>query len=274
MTDLWRLVRGPNLLIAGLAVLAGGWIALGRVTLLPLLGWAALSGVGLGAVGNVANDLHDAPADRLNPAAARRPLAAGRVPAGTAHLLLWWGALLGLGAAALVSGTQVAVALAALAVMLAYSPWLKRQGPLGNLAVAAVAGLPLWYGALAVGRPGAGLIPWTLAAWIHLIRELAKDLQDEPGDRAAGRRTLPIRVGRATAMRLVWWGCLAFVPLSIGLPLVGGYPVAYYVVAAPAQLFVVAAGLRVKSERAAAGSLVLKAAMVIGLVALVLGGIA
>jgi geranylgeranylglycerol-phosphate geranylgeranyltransferase len=168
----------------------------------------------------------------------------------------------------------VAVALAALAAMLAYSPWLKHQGPLGNLAVATVAGLPLFYGALAAGHPAAGLIPWALAGWIHLVRELGKDLQDERGDRAIGRRTLPIRLGRATAMRLAWWGCLAFVPLSIILPLLGGYPAIYFIVAAPAQLFVVAAGLRLKSERPAAGSLVLKAAMVIGIVALVLGGIA
>src|SRR2546430_14894724 len=36
--------------------------------------------------------------------------------------------------------------------------------------------------------------PWALAAWIHLVREIAKDLEDEPGDRTVGRRTLPIAV--------------------------------------------------------------------------------
>jgi 1,4-dihydroxy-2-naphthoate octaprenyltransferase len=274
VTDLWRLVRGHNLLIAGLAVFAGGWIALGAVGLPRWLVYAAMSGIGLGAVGNVANDLYDAPADRLNPGAARRPLAAGRVRPATAHLLIWWGGLLGVGAAALVSGVQVAVALGALTVMLGYSPWLKRQGPLGNLAVAVLAGLPLFYGALAVGHPAAGVIPWVLAGWIHLVRELVKDLQDEAGDRAIGRRTLPLRLGHAAAARLAWWGCLVFVPLSIGLPVLGRYPPIYFLVAAPAQLLVIGAGLRVRSARAAAGSLVLKAAMVIGLVALLLGGIA
>lgn len=272
--DVWRVMRGHNLVIAAAGVLAGGWIALGTIALPKLLAFAAVSGAGLGAAGNVANDLADAPLDRLNPAAARRPLAAGRMRPETAHLLLWLGALAGLGAAALVSGRQVVAGALALTVMLAYSPWLKRHGLPGNLAVAAIAGLPLFYGALAVGRPAAGLVPWTLAAWIHLARELAKDLQDEPGDRAQGRRTLPVRLGRSGAARIAWWCCVVFVPLSLAVPFAARYGVAYFIVAVAAQLLVLAAGRGLLRERFARASLLLKAAMVVGLVALVLGRVA
>jgi 4-hydroxybenzoate polyprenyltransferase len=144
----------------------------------------------------------------------------------------------------------------------------------GNLAVAAVAGLPLFYGALAVGRGMAGIVPWVLAAWIHLGRELTKDLQDEAGDRAVGRRTLPVRLGRSGAIGIAWWCCLAFVPLSVILPLAAGYSWAYFAVAVAAQLLVLAAGLGLRRERFARASVLLKAAMVVGLVALVFGGIA
>ena len=274
MTDVWRLLRGHNLLIAAAGVVAGGWIALGVVTLPKLLVYAALSGLGLGAAGNVANDLHDAAADRLNRAGGERPLPAGRVRRETSYLLVWLGMLLGVGAAALVSGWQVVIAIAVLVVMLSYSPWLKRYGPAGNLAVATVAGLPPFYGALAVGRPTAGLVPLALAAWIHLAREVVKDLQDEVGDRALGRRTLPIRVGRAAAVRAARWACVGFVPLSVALPLAAGFGGVYLAVALPAQVAILLAAERLRHGRFGAASLLLKAAMVIGLVALVLGGMA
>src|SRR4029077_12404751 len=137
------------------------------------LAWAALSGVGLGAVGNVLNDIWDEPGDRTN-ARGDRPLASGRVRRGTADLLVLWGVLVGLGSAALVSGTVFGLAVVALFLMAAYSPVLKRSGLPGNLTVAAVAGFPLAYGALAVGRGAAGLVPWALAAWLHFGRELVK----------------------------------------------------------------------------------------------------
>ena len=271
MIDGWRLVRGHNLLIAAAAVLAGGWIALGRVAFPNLLVFAAISGVGLGVAGNVVNDLQDAAADRVNHPGGERPLAAERITRDAAYLLVWLGLIAGLAGAALVSGTQLFVGLAALALMLVYSPVLKHAGWPGNLAVAAVAGLPPFYGALSVGQPVAGLVPWALAGWIHLGRELVKDLQDEAGDRQSGRRTLPIRIGRPGAVRVAWWICIAFVPWAFALPTLAKYSGLYYPVAAIASLVVVLAAHALRRERLAAASVRLKVAMVIGLVALVLG---
>jgi 4-hydroxybenzoate polyprenyltransferase len=269
--DLWRVLRVHNLLIAMAGVVAGGWIALGEVAMPKLLGFAAFSALGLGGAGNVVNDLWDASGDRVNRAAAERPLASGRVTRQAGHLVVWLAMLLGLGAAALVSGTQVALALAALGVMFAYSPWLKRHGYPGNVAVAVVAGLPLFYGALAVGAPWAGLVPWVLAAWLHLAREIVKDVEDEPGDRALGRRTIPVRWGRDAAVRVAWWTSLAFIPLSVVLPLAARYGAAYFGLAALAQVVIVVAALWLRRERLHAASRLLKTAMVIGLGALVLG---
>jgi 4-hydroxybenzoate polyprenyltransferase len=133
--------------------------------------------------------------------------------------------------------------------MLGYSPWLKRSGLPGNLAVAVLAGLPPFYGALAVGRPAAGVVPWALAGWIHFGRELVKYLHDEAGDRSAGRRTLPIRIGRATIVRAAWWACIGFVPLSVLLPIAAGYGGMYFAVAVPAQAAVLLAAQRLRRER-------------------------
>jgi geranylgeranylglycerol-phosphate geranylgeranyltransferase len=269
-----RLVRATNLLIAAAGILAGGWIALGAVALPKLLLFAAASGMALGAAGNAWNDICDAAADRVNRPGGARPLATGRIAAGTAHLVVFLGALAGVAAAALVSGRQVFVAIAALAVMLAYSPLIKPRPAAGNVAVALVAGLPPFYGALAVGEPAAGVVPWVLAAWLHLAREIVKDVEDEAGDRAVGRRTLPIVVGRRPAQVVAAGVGLLFVPASLLLPRAAAYGPAYFLIALAAQMAVLLAATWLILGRVERVSALLKAAMVVGLVALVAGKVA
>jgi len=269
-----RLVRAPNLLIAAAGVLAGGWIALGAAQLPTVLGFAALSGLALGAAGNAWNDICDSRADTLNRPAERRPLTSGGIGRGTADLIVFLGALLGLASAGLVSGCQILVALGALSVMLLYSPFIKPRPVAGNVAVALVAGLPLFYGALAVGAPRAGVVPWVLAAWLHLAREIVKDVEDETGDRAIGRRTLPIAVGVRPAQVVAAGVALLFVPASLLLPRLAGYGGDYFLIALPAQMGVLVAATWLLLGRVARVSLVLKVSMVIGLIALVAGKVA
>jgi len=271
--DVLRLVRAQNLLVAAAGVLAGGWIALGAITTPTVLGLAALAAAGFGAAGNALNDIWDGAADRVN-RPGQRPLAAGRLARGTADLCVAGGTFLGFAAAALVNGTAVLVGAAALAVMVVYSPVLKRRGLPGNVAVALVAGLPLMYGAIAVDRPKAGIVPWTLAAWIHLVREIVKDLEDEAGDRALGRRTLPIMLGQRRAARIAGALAAAFVPLSLALPAAAHYGGAYFLIAVFAQLVVLAVASRLFTGRAAGNSGWLKGAMLLGIVALVAGRVA
>jgi len=269
-----RLVRATNLLIAAGGVLAGGWIALGGIGLPKLLCFAAISGLALGAAGNAWNDICDQGADRLNRTPDLRPLTAGQIRRGSADLIVFLGAVIGVGAAALVSGRQVIAALAALAVMLAYSPLIKPRPVAGNVAAALIAGLPPFYGALALGVPAAGVVPWVLAAWLHLAREIVKDVEDEAGDRAIGRRTLPVVVGRRPAQVVAAGVALLFVPASLLLPRLAAYGGAYFLIALPAQMAVLIAATWLILGRVERVSTLLKASMVVGLVALVAGKVA
>ena len=271
--SLLRLVRGPNLLIAAAGVFAGGWIALRAIGFPKELLFAAISGVAIGAVGNTWNDMHDVAADRVN-RPGTRPLAAGQVARGTADLIVFSGTLVAIAFAGLVSGWQVLAALAALAVMFLYSPLLKPTPLVGNVAVAVVAGSPPWYGALAVWAPAAGVVPWVLAAWLHVVREVVKDVEDEPGDRAIGRRTLPIVVGRRPALVVAAGVGLLFIPASLLLPRNAGYGGAYFLIALLAQMAVLIAATWMLLGRVERVSALLKAAMVIGLAALVAGKVA
>ena len=265
-----RLIRARNLLIAAAGVVAGGWIALWDIALPKELVFAACSGLALGAVGNTWNDIRDVAADRIN-RPATRPMVAGTVTRGTADLILFAGTLLGLAFAGLIGGWQVVAALAALGVMFGYSPLLKPVPLVGNLAVAIVAGSPPFYGALAMGRPGAGLVPWLLAAWLHVVREIVKDVEDEAGDRTIGRRTMPIVVGRRPAMVVAAGIGLLFIPASLLVPMHDDYRSAYFLFALPAQMAVLLAATWLLLGKVERVSALLKGAMVIGLVALVMG---
>ena len=276
MTPLLRLVRVTNLLIAAGGVLAGGWIALGAIALPRELLLAALSGIGLGAAGNVWNDLCDVAGDRLNrpDTSPTRPLAAGLVAPRAARGIIVAASAIGLLAAGLVSVPLLLAGTGALAVMLVYSPILKRGPVTGNVAVALVAGMPPFFGALAVGVPAAGVVPWTLAAWLHLTREIVKDVEDQAGDRALGRRTIPLVVGERPAEVVAAGTALLFVPASLLLPRAAGYGGAYYLIALVAQMAVMIAATWLLLGRIRGVSALLKSAMVVGLGALVAGKIA
>src|SRR4029077_19521149 len=140
----------------------------------------------------------------------------------------------------LVSGTLFGLAVVALVLMAAYSPVLKRSGLAGNVTVAVVAGSPLAYGALAAGDVIPGLVPWLLAAWLHLGREVAKDLVDVAGDRVLGRRTLPVVWGDARTRRLALVVLWSFVPVSLVLPVLTDVRATYYLLAPLAEVPVIA----------------------------------
>lgn len=268
-----RLVRGPNLLIAAAGVCAGGWIALRAIAFPKELIFAAMSAVAIGAVGNTWNDFRDVAADRVN-RPETRPLAAGQVARGTAELIVFMSTLLAFTFAGLVSGVQVLATLVALVVMFAYSPRLKALPLVGNLVVAVVAGSPPFYGALAVGVPAAGVVPWVLAGWLHFVREVVKDVEDQTGDRTIGRRTLPIVLGDRRALVIAAGAGILFVPASLLLPRQAGYGGAYYLIALLAQMAVLIAVTWMLLGRVPGVSTLLKGAMIVGLAALVAGKVA
>jgi geranylgeranylglycerol-phosphate geranylgeranyltransferase len=220
--------------------------------------------------GNVLNDIFDVRADAAN-RRKDRPLARRRVNVPVATACLVVGAAGGLMAAAAARPTLLPIGAALLVVMVAYSPLLKPLPLVGNLAVAAIAGLPPMYGALAVDHSTAGLVPWSLGAMLHLVREIVKDVEDTEGDRIARRRTLPVTLGPRVAGAVAGVAAVVFVPLSLVLPARAGYSGVYFVVALPAQMAVVVAASRLLLGEITWVSSLLKAAMVIGIAALVVG---
>lgn len=268
-----RLVRPLNvaMMLVGVGlggVLVAGWAALESVPLLM----AALSAAAIGAAGNSYNDVADVAIDQIN--RPNRPLPSGLISSRGGVGLWLVLTVLGVGLGFVLSVQHGLLALASAALLVAYSRWLKRQPLAGNVAVAVLIALALVYGGLAVGSAGAVLVGALFAFLTTLAREIAKDVEDEPGDAAAGARTLPLVWGRGRATTL------AQVVVAVTLVLL---PVPYFafdaqplylltVLGAAAALTATLVRLHAATpQRAGHASRTLKWAMLAGMAALAVG---
>ncbi len=213
LNALLRLTRPTNALIGFASVCVAAYVA-GSIQPLWKVGWAAASAMWILSGGNVVNDLFDVETDRINQPT--RPLVTGAVSSRTA----WATAVLlfGIGiASAWPLGPAVfGVAWLAAGLLVLYSAKLKRTLLWGNLAVSFLGGLAFLYGGMAVGKMRGAVVPAILAFLFHLGREILKDAEDRIGDRATHADTLAVRFGarRAFGLTTAVFGILIlFTPL-------------------------------------------------------------
>ena len=267
---LLALIRPGNLLVLLLAVGAGARLA-GGDPIAPI----ALVPVLAAAFGYARNDAVDAAADARNRPA--RPIPSGSVSVAAAHAVAWGclAAAWALFGAAGPSPPRAILLLLASVALCAYSPWGKARGPLGAATIALLAGLAVVWGGTMGPWPVRSLAAALLAAVVTFAREGAKDLEDEAGDRAAGRRTWAVGAGRAPvarAVRVAAWTSLAAVPLPW---ILGDAPPAYAAAAlVTAGPLLAWAATRPLDDARSAGraSRALKGALVLGIGSLWLPG--
>ena len=223
-------------------VVAGGVIARGRLGIPPLLVWAALAGSSFAGAGEAAR--------HRDPSAARH---------GETDLRIYAGFVFGTITAMLVSGLAVLVGMLGFAGVVL----LRRLDPqrVGTqLVIAILVGLPLMYGAIAVGLPAEGVLPWTLAAWLAGVLELAANVERGVKGSSSNR----VSVGTAAAS-------IALVPVSLIWPAYARYHGAYFLIVLFAQLLLLAAATRLLVGRTDRLTLLVQGAMLVGLIALVAG---
>lgn len=283
-----EITRPHNCLIAAASVVIGGLLAcpgLGRV------GWVARQTLGASLVAYLVcagayalNDWFDLRTDAV--AKPSRPLASGALRPAAALALGVALLVAALIVAAIVGAAVVAFCLGWVVLLVAYSWKLKGYGLLGNVVVSAVASSGFLLGGGVCGDFGAGVVPAMIAMTLHLGREIAKSVPDARGDKAAGIRTLAVRIGERRALMLSLW-CIAGVVVVSLLPFISSvYGLAYFVTVAGGAYPILALGVHriIVAGRAeaadgpaisvAAGSVaaLLKLVMAVGLVALFLEG--
>src|SRR2546425_8157637 len=195
------LIRIPNCLMIGLAVLVAETIGLGSVPSPMEAVFGFLTAFLLLAGTMVFNDIQDVQVDRVN--SPDRPIPSGKVTIRQAYALSIVFSGLALTSSLALGVPTFLTALAALALMAYYNTRGKRTGLLGNVAVSFNVALPFFFGGLAVNSLRPLLFIFFLLAFLaNTAREVAKGIADVAGDSSRGLMTVAVTRGPRRAAEL------------------------------------------------------------------------
>jgi geranylgeranylglycerol-phosphate geranylgeranyltransferase len=180
------LTRPINCLITFLSLWVGAIVA-GKTYLSWRIMIAAISASAIAAFGNVVNDIFDIKIDLINKPF--RPLPKGLISKKEAIIIACILAIAGLALSIFVSEGAFALAFCAVILLLIYTPIFKGSYFLGNILIAFVSSLVFIYGGMAVDHLYGAVILSIYAFFLHLGREIVKDIQDRHADMAQGQRT-------------------------------------------------------------------------------------
>ena len=211
------LVRIPNCLMIGLAVLVAETIGLGTLPNPTQAVFGFLTAFLLLAGTMVFNDIQDVQVDRVN--SPNRPIPSGKVTIRQAY-----GLSVVFSAFALLSSLVLGIltfltALVALALMAYYNTRGKKTGLLGNVVVSFNVALPFFFGGLVVNSLRPLLFIFFLLAFLaNTAREVAKGIADVAGDSSKGIMTIAVMQGPKRAAELAAAFFVVAVLLSFLVP--------------------------------------------------------
>lgn len=264
-----ELTRPSNSLVAGALTFIGTVIA-GEPVSPPAVAAVAATILATGA-GMVTNDYYDREIDAIN--RPERPIPRGDVAPRTA---LGLAIVLFVGAVALaltLPPVAIGIAMVNLVALVTYTKYFKGMPGVGNAVVAFLGGTPFPFGGAAVGHVRPTLVLFVLAAFATFGREVIKDIEDIPGDREEGLRTLPIVVGRRRS-RWVATAAMGVATAASPIPyLRGHFDEPYLVVLVPA-IATMAYGVRAAWNDPGRGQRFVKLGMYLAVAAFVVGRVA
>jgi geranylgeranylglycerol-phosphate geranylgeranyltransferase len=270
LKGLFELTRPGNAVAAGVLTFTGSFVAAGFGVDPVLVVAAVAATVFATAAGNAVNDYFDREIDRVN--RPDRPIPRGAVTARAAlafSVLLFLCAVV---AAVSLPIIAIAIAVANLLALVAYTKLFKGLPGVGNAVVAYLTGSTFLFGGAAVGRVDdpAVVVLFALAALATLSREIVKDVEDIAGDRTEGLATLPIVVGEGASLRIGAAVLAAAVAASAVPYLMGTFGLLYLGLVIPADA-VMLDGVRRSFTDPAVAQRRLKRGMFVATVAFILG---
>jgi geranylgeranylglycerol-phosphate geranylgeranyltransferase len=268
-----QISRPINVLIAMVSILVGAIIT-GTFQPFFQIVLACFSGGLIMAGANTINDVFDIEIDRINQP--NRPLVLGKLSAEQARSIAWWEFGIGVSLSVFINWLALAVSLLVSFLIVFYSYKLKRLPLIGNFTVSLATAMAFIYGGIAVDRVRLTLVPAVLAFLYHFGREIIKDIQDMKGDQHDNARTLPLVYGEPAALIIT---TIIFLFLLVLLPfpfLFDWYQIWYLIIVLvgvyPVIVFVIYSMWKDRSSwNLRLLSKILKADMVVGLLAIYLG---
>jgi len=219
---LFRLFRFELPFSAGMCVILGELLALGKLPAAADMALGFLSFFFISATALILNDYFDLEIDKIN--APERPLPSGLVSKRDVVLLSSVVALLGFVTSYMISMTALFVVFLVWVVGILYNWRVKWTGFLGNLLVSFSVGMAFIFGGIAVGNPYEKVVWWfgAIAMFIDLGEEIAADAIDIQGDQQAGSRSLAIVLGLEKALKISGMIFLFVIVIS-SLPFILGW---------------------------------------------------
>jgi len=159
------------------------------------------------------NDVLDVVEDSIN--TPQRALPAGLIKTSTAKYAGWLFLVIGNGIALLLGIKFLLFSSVITLILQIYIYKLKATLLLGNLIVSITAAASFLFGALAGGDIQQGFLPALLAAPVHFIREIIKDVEELPRSEHAGKQTFPLATSSDVALRIS--GFLMFIT-AVAIP--------------------------------------------------------
>lgn len=216
ISGLFRISRPINLIMVAFAQLMTAYFLVETTpTGLPIvqdfrLYLLILSTVMITAAGYMINDYYDVKIDYVN-----RPHEVVVGKGIKRRVVIFLHSLLNftaVGLGYLVSPRVAVINFLAAFLLWLYSNRLKRSPFIGNLTVAFLTGLSIYLVSYYYQKAELLVLTYAIFAFfLNLIREIIKDIEDRPGDRKHGCRTLPIVIGFRKTKQVIFIVAFAFV---------------------------------------------------------------
>ncbi len=217
-----RLIRPLNCVVMSFAVLVGASLTGSGNMHWQILLYGAVTAFTLTGAAMAINDCYDLDIDKINEP--NRPIPSGQVSVKGALLATAVLTAVGLIFAYAVSFFCLIFAIAAWAIMVAYSTFGKRSGFAGNLLVSGCIAAPFLYGSLvAVNSVEVNILLFASMAFLsNTGREVTKGIVDVQGDGIHNIKTVAVVFGEkkaafAASALFIFAVCLSPLPLVINL---------------------------------------------------------
>ena len=234
---------------AGVCVILGEFIALGRFPPMQQGALGFLCGFFISGSAIILNDYYDLEVDKVN--APSRPLPSGLITRWEAILLTALATLVGLAASLALGFPSFILCTIFWLIGFLYNWKYKEAGLAGNLMVSSSVAITFILGGIAVGQPWNKIV-WCfalIAFFVDLGEELAGDAMDMAGDQKRDSKSIAILYGKKSALAMSAL-CLALVVVSSFVPtLFGWLGVSYLIMVAIMDLMICVFTVRLLKSR-------------------------
>jgi geranylgeranylglycerol-phosphate geranylgeranyltransferase len=215
LKGLFILIRFELPFSAGVCVVMGQLLALGEFASALLTISAFLSVFFISASILVLNDYFDIETDKLN--APHRPIPSGLITPNEALRLSIFLLAAGLILSFIISVTAFIFSVVLSVIGFLYNRKFKKSGLPGNLLVCFSVGMTFIFGGVSIGLPFNKIVLFfgVIAALIDLGEEIAADAMDVKGDMLIKSKSLAIKYGRESALKVSGYIFLFVILFSI-----------------------------------------------------------